>query len=825
LSGEQTSVTGCVIACADGNAVLIGGGLQERKKSLRKQRSFTNNYIYDVARNTGSLGHAIRSEGSEIDITHNTIHYVAEGTYIGGTETCDNRIMYNEFYNYGLQLTDLGAFYFGKSGSALGDEVAYNYFYDYESVNPRLGNAVQGVYYDDGYAHGYCHHNIFINGAGYGVQIGGGQYNRVMQNIMVNMRSGPIITDHRMETWSTGVEMGTKTNTETKNMITRLPRYSKTYPWLNHMGEPEGIQAPFGNVIKDNISDVKFIFDERMAQLGKVTGNVTVSDHSCFVDPDNYDFRIKDSSVFASKIPELAESQFDLSSIGCTNDVISGLNTDFALLSPMDGAEFNTAKNVFVWQKALMADRYKITVANDRDMKDVVFEQMVPYNTATVSGLEEGKTYFWRVDALNTSFKRKALWSTQPRSFVNVTDYSEDIEDLIYYVNASKYVLENSDLTVFGENETAALKDAIAKSLKFYNTAKSGIKTQKDDITSAIFELKNAKELFEKSETIKYTLLKGKYLSSADEWYLNGMKATIGNDGITFEKGESGTPVVTMKEMPELNDVLRFRAKIDFLSDSADSSWASFDVRRRATDKACWSDKGFMVIIKRHQIELQKYPGGLVKTVVNKWIKDGEWHEYAIGAINKENVVRFVFVVDGEIVFNFMDYNMSIPDAGYFAIYHASVRTTIAESRTGDFNLDNSSVSYYAGGTAYSENGEWIDAGITEENGSLVRKSNSGGKAVWSIDSISGHKRIYFRKMTANDGDSSAKLIIRSNYILSQEGDEQTNEITIDLSSGDSEWILIDSGRFASGNITVDLIGSGTGTLYTNAIRIDETED
>ncbi len=828
LGGEHINVTGCVMAFMDGNGAEINCGLKEVSKSVREQNKFSNNYIYDVARLAGSLGHAVQAEGAALDITHNTMHYMAEGTYIGGTEVRDNKVMYNEFYNYGLQLTDLGAFYYGKSGSALGNEVAYNYFYDYESVNPKLGNAVQGVYYDDGNAHGYCHHNIFINGAGYGVQVGGGQYNRVLQNIMVNMRSGPIVTDHRMETWSTGVEMGTKTSTETKNMLNRVGRYARTYQWLNHMGEPEGIQAPYGNVIKDNISDKPFVIDERMAELGKITGNVTVSDHSHFVDPENYDFRIKDDSLFASKIPELTESQFSLDDVGCKPEVTENLDRSFELLYPTENAEFNSDKEIFVWQKAIMADRYKLTIAKDEEMKDIVYEETVPYNTASVTGLEEGQTYFWKVEALNTSFKRKSQWSTTPRMFKNISNPLDDIEDIQYYINSSKYLLENSELENFGENETDNLKNAVLDAVKFYNSAKNLKDIEKSDVLSVIENLKNTKTLFEKSEKINYKALDNKYFKSADEWYLNGMDATVGSDGITFEKGSNGgTTVVTLKEIPELNDVLKFRAKIDFLSDSLDSSWASFDVRRKATDKACWSDKGFMVIVKRHQIEFQKYPGGLVSTIENKWIKDGEWHEFAIGAINKDNVVRFVFAVDGEIVINFMDYNMSITEPGYFAIYHASARTTISESQAEDVSLDSSKVNYYVGGTAYTQTGEWVNSDIIGENNKPVIKAKSdvGNKAEWNVGTISGQKRIYFKKVTASDGDKSAKIVIRSNYILGQEGDEKTKEIPIDFSSGNSEWIMIDTGRFAGGDITVSLVGSGDGNIYANAIRIEEMEN
>ena len=134
---------------------------------------------------------------------------------------------------------------------------------------------------------------------------------------------------------------------------------------------------------------------------------------------------------------------------------------------------------------------------------------------------------------------------------------------------------------------------------------------------------------------------------------------------------------------------------------------------------------------------------------------------------------------------------------------------------------------YLAGKTGYSESGDWADSEITGELNSVVRKSSSGNaSATWKIEKLDGNKRIFFNKIIAPDGDKRAKLTVHTNLQSGREGDETIKDIVLDLSAGESEWIAIDEGLFGSGDVTVTLIGSGTGgNLYANAVRIEEMED
>ncbi|MBQ8587792.1 MAG: right-handed parallel beta-helix repeat-containing protein, partial [Clostridia bacterium] len=267
LSGDNVQVKNNVIAFHDGNAVRIYGGGTMIKKTTRTHSKVENNYMYEVGRHNVTGGHAMSQEGACVDIMHNTAHYVEHGTYSAGWEARDTRLMYNEFYNFGRNLSDVGAYYMRYSGSALGNEVAYNYFYDYGPVNKNLGSAIQGIYYDEGYSHGNAHHNTMINGSGYGVQLGGGKSNKIESNIMVNMGNGPIVSDARGETWANGAGMGNKTIPETQSQLKYTPWFGRVYPHLNHAGEAAGWHAPYGNVIRNNISDKEFNFNARVAEL------------------------------------------------------------------------------------------------------------------------------------------------------------------------------------------------------------------------------------------------------------------------------------------------------------------------------------------------------------------------------------------------------------------------------------------------------------------------------------------------------------------------------------------------------------------------------
>lgn len=830
IHAKEFMIENCVIAHHDGRGISFGGEA-EIKKAIRKYSTIRNNYFYDLGNLSTSLGHAIIStSGSGVDIYQNSMHYLPQGTFLGGWDVCDVRLFYNEFYNYGRNLSDMGGFYIGYCGSAIGTEVAYNYFYDYLPANPNIGRAVQGVYFDDGAHYGYVHHNTFINGAGYGVQIGGGKYNRAESNIMINMGSGPFTTDARVEDWSNGPTIAQQTHSQSAQRLQAVPRFSKIYPWTNHIEESHR-QAPYGNVIRNNLSDKKFNLNKRMVELGKVENNYLLEDYSHFVDPDNYDFRLRDDSVFAKTIPELTESEYNLDSVGCSLDVTEHIDCSFGLLSPAKGAEFDSNGSSLIWEKATMADKYIITIATDKDMQNVIYTDTVSYNYCIVEGLEDGKEYYWQVEAVNTSLKRKTSWKSDISSFVNKSTTANRLDDVLYYIGTTEYALSTADLALYPESSANDLRSAISEARRFYNASKRSGNVSVEEIDAQIATLDAAKDSFHKSEIINYTSFNPEYFKDTSHWILNGTDATVTDEGLRLVKGESDKIALSaLKEMPGKNDVVTFRGKIDHLTDSMEGSWISLELRRINTDKHAYNDAGVMILIKRHKIEVQTYRGagggGIVTTVDNVWTKDGQWHEFAVGAINKPDSLRLVLVIDGEVVVNHVDYANLCDFEGHFATFVSQSALTLAPSQMEYGNIETGVSTYLADKTGYTEEGSWEIADIKGEAGNNIKKtSSSDAKATWTINNIDGHKRVYFRKNAVADGDTKAKLTVSTDHVGKMTGEEATKEISLDFASGESEWVLIDEERYQAGSITITLSGSGAGGIYADAVRIEDKED
>lgn len=83
-------------------------------------------------------------------------------------------------------------------------------------------------------------------------------------------------------------------------------------------------------------------------------------------------------------------------------DLILTHPQDFALLAPADAATRVDPTHVdFTWEPSVNATRYRVQVARDAGMTDVVADQTVGDIAAVVTGLEPGRTFYWEVTAIN----------------------------------------------------------------------------------------------------------------------------------------------------------------------------------------------------------------------------------------------------------------------------------------------------------------------------------------------------------------------------------------------------------------------------------------
>lgn len=91
---------------------------------------------------------------------------------------------------------------------------------------------------------------------------------------------------------------------------------------------------------------------------------------------------------------------------------------DFALKSPGEAAMgVSTQRAKFSWSGSDKATDYELTVAKDAKMKDVLWSKTVRGLSATMSGLESARDYFWEVTAINKATGQRLVVPGGTRHF------------------------------------------------------------------------------------------------------------------------------------------------------------------------------------------------------------------------------------------------------------------------------------------------------------------------------------------------------------------------------------------------------------------------
>lgn len=166
----------------------------------------------------------------------------------------------NEFYNTCYETDDAGTIYTGRDWALYGNIIRFNYLHDIKSRSltdekeaHKLG--VHGIYLDDCASGLTVFGNIFSNISGRAVMCGGGRYNTINNNIIVNCGAAHF-TDRRGLKWVTDIP-GDSWNLREK--VQRLnytqPPFSTAFPSLAKLMD-EGYQKakePQGCEITNNI--------------------------------------------------------------------------------------------------------------------------------------------------------------------------------------------------------------------------------------------------------------------------------------------------------------------------------------------------------------------------------------------------------------------------------------------------------------------------------------------------------------------------------------------------------------------------------------------
>ena len=170
--------------------------------------------------------------------------------------------------------------------------------------------------------------------------------------------------------------------------------------------------------------------------------------------------------------------------------------------------------------------------------------------------------------------------------------------------------------------------------------------------------------------------------SDKDNWNIEADKTTVSGDTLKTsqmfisyggQKFESESVTFSLKTEGyswEQNDEVG----------ESSQDWVGVCIRQRNNTDQAWAGvgRGYLVVIKPNNIELQRWYGGsntgLFETVKNDFIHDNEKHNFEVKALNNDDgTVRYIMAIDGKIVWDFLDDDTdnAITTAGYIGFYNA----------------------------------------------------------------------------------------------------------------------------------------------------------
>lgn len=645
-----------------GHGVRITGG--DLKNLIPSGNKIVNNHFYNF-QTYQRYGYAVSVNGVGTVVEHNTIHNAPHGgiSFDGN----DHIIRYNELYDLCKEANDCGAIYSGRNLNYRGVEIAYNYIHDVDIMDEtreHTGKIQEAIYYDDRLSDGHIHHNIIERCSG-GIFMHGGQDMYIHDNIIIETNAG-IKFSH----CGTGYQ---ELYERALNVYNQYPAYKK----YDKMKEEELYARkddfyPKGNVCFDNLfvnSDGQGVEKTEYVYLGeginenKIYDNVVSPDFDGFEDIENKNYNIKSDSEILKEIPGLAE--IDMSEIGMSIDTVE-ISESFRKTSPKNAAKnVSSSQTLFSWEILPKADRYRLIIATDPELKNRVYDEEVYYNVVTLNTLDSDNTkYYWDVWGYSNSKDSKGEWvKSKGDAYLLTTSKYDDLDKLLLNDEVNKAEAVYSELSVgeeTGQSKTEDIKEfreAIDKAISV-NNLKYG--SQKE-VDAACEELKMHVASMNSKRNIGYVSITD-MLDDSKKWNAS-TNSEIKDNVFTIKSGHA-----TYMETVNTFKVLRFKIKVDF-----NGGWMAFGMRQKSPGVVWSGGTGYLFAFKENEFEYQRFVSGsggyLQDNISNDYIKDGVWHDIEIASCDVENGVWNFLKVDDSIVLNTIDSNGYIKDAALFQVY------------------------------------------------------------------------------------------------------------------------------------------------------------
>ena len=620
--------------------------------------SVTNNYVYDIgAADRRSYGAYVSGVG--VEIAYNTIHQVGFGIYFLGA---DMDIHHNEVYDIMNNMTDGGGIYTGRNFINRGNKVHHNYVHDVRQKNPLIkAELTHAVYLDDMDCGTEVYENILV-GADTGVLINCGMSNNIHDNIVADCTNEMVM----ISTYNMGSSIGKQRMELQGKAALKLNGYSR-YPSIKEDLDSGMLTLPARNTVVNNVGTGETDYSDMMRSYNTIGENYKIGEEE-FVDYAGGDYRLKSTSEY-TKITSAPTEDFDMKSIGIKTEGF-GKNPmqseGFKLTYPQNGLlAIDTESIVFDWQRPIGADRFRLIVAKDSELKDVVYDITTYETTYTLSGFENGQCYYWKVYAKNESLYNCEEYASLgvPYMFTVAKQFARDTTDLEALIIVAKAKLdeieEGDEVGKYKIGTKKALSEKVEQAEEMLSTGGYSVEDEKN-IISDIENIMND-DVFINGGFVDL----GDFLADAENWACsNSQMMQLDSENKTLSVQTSGAhTTLGYKGIENVSRVLAlsFKIKVDFGESERDTKWVAMGLRGASPTDAVWASGNdqYYMIMKEGSLEYQRNSGGTTKileTVENPNVKNNEWMDIDFGVVNLGNVGQLTILkINGQVAYQAVD--------------------------------------------------------------------------------------------------------------------------------------------------------------------------
>ncbi len=652
--------SGSIIGLIDGNCEITNNHVAASGYYFRNNHSMIHSTKSGTAR-LGSMGLLIKNNVLQDNNYASAINPTGQ----------EIKIYNNEIFNHAKQIKDGGTIYFGFLNTALGNEVMYNYIHDLNKDNFYCG-----LYNDDGFAGCKWMYNIVSNSheamiAGFGMN------STYAFNLAINNTQGMRITS-RMTWEASNFGDNGILHQEVRDVIASSygAEWLEKYPFMKGAVDRSPYFAPYDTIVYGNVSvntggksfysttmdEVKKYYAKKWEYNGEVidlsTANSTEEgnphiDYSddYFVDPKNQDYTVKLDSELAKLQPELLK--INVKEIGLLKDV------DKLLVTPDDGFKLRLPRNgdrtvqtkstVFSWDQVRNASKYRVIVATDKEMKNIVVDETVFENGSTnyiiVDTLNLDTVYYWKVEAIGIARQNQFTKTSEgPFTFKTAKKNELSKDGLKLAIEAVTKFFEELNIGssyTYDEKFTNEFKELLKKAEEIYKSSLS--QDELDNIEEELYIMVNKSPYFQVLHYENMDIFRpeqawthiGDQKESTFQLTHNadGSITISGNGG-----GYSSTPVETR------NSVVCFQVKFDEIPEGG---------YRGVYFKCDDAGKGYLAVVKPNILEFQG--NRTLYEIPNYGIEAGKWYTMEVGGINTPGGVLQFWRIDGNLVFAELD--------------------------------------------------------------------------------------------------------------------------------------------------------------------------